>query len=44
MEELKLGPNGSLIYCIDFLSTNISWLTDKLELIKDKILLVDLPG
>ena len=31
MEELKLGPNGSLIYAMEFLKTNITWLFDKLR-------------
>lgn len=28
MDELKLGPNGGLLYCIDFLLANFSWLKD----------------
>lgn len=34
MEELNLGPNGSLIYAMDFLKTNISWLIEKLQSFK----------
>ena len=31
MDELKLGPNGGLVYCIDFLEKNMDWLKEKLE-------------
>ena len=31
MEELELGPNGSLIYCMEYLYDHIDWLLDKLE-------------
>ena len=30
MEEFKLGPNGSMIYCMEFLLTNIDWLITKI--------------
>ena len=30
MEHYKLGPNGGLIYCMEFLEKNISWLLDEL--------------
>ena len=26
MEELKLGPNGALIYCMEYLLLNLDWL------------------
>ena len=26
MEELKFGPNGGLIFCMEYLLENISWL------------------
>ena len=31
MAELDLGPNGALIYCMDFVWENIEWLTLKLK-------------
>lgn len=31
MEELKLGPNGGMIYCLEFLLTNREWLFEKIE-------------
>ncbi|XP_075511863.1 GPN-loop GTPase QQT1-like isoform X2 [Primulina tabacum] len=31
MAEHSLGPNGSLIYCMDYLEKNIDWLESKLK-------------
>lgn len=31
MNELKLGPNGALIYAVEFLEKNIDWLFRKIE-------------
>ena len=31
MEEFKLGPNGALIYAMEFLEKNIDWLISKIE-------------
>lgn len=42
--ELSLGPNGSLLYAMEFLEKNISWLEKKLEEHKDKYILFDFPG
>ncbi|XVF39797.1 hypothetical protein PTKIN_Ptkin01aG0061300 [Pterospermum kingtungense] len=45
MTEHSLGPNGGLVYCMDYLEKNIDWLLSKLEpLLKDHYLLFDLPG
>eukprot|EP00877_Chromochloris_zofingiensis_P014559 jgi/Chrzof1/9357/UNPLg00328.t1 len=30
MQELKLGPNGGLVYCMDFVEQNLDWLREKL--------------
>lgn len=30
MDELKLGPNGGLLYCTDFLASNFTWLEDQI--------------
>ena len=30
-EELKLGPNGGLIYCMQYLVEHMEWLEDKLS-------------
>ncbi|PKA57123.1 hypothetical protein AXF42_Ash002427 [Apostasia shenzhenica] len=45
MAEHSLGPNGGLVYCMDYLERNIDWLQEKLKpLIKDHYLLFDFPG
>ena len=48
MEEYKLGPNGGMLYCADFLHTNLQWLSDEIEkkLLNDKCryFIFDLPG
>ena len=48
MEEYKLGPNGSMIFCIEFLQANIHWLIDKIRALHRekgiKYFLFDLPG
>ncbi|KAJ4701611.1 GPN-loop GTPase 2 [Melia azedarach] len=45
MMEHSLGPNGGLVYCMDYLEKNIDWLQSKLKpLLKDHYLLFDLPG
>jgi hypothetical protein len=46
MEELRLGPNGGLLYCMEFMEDNIEdWLTDELEGYGDgDYLIFDCPG
>lgn len=29
-DKLKLGPNGGLVYCIDYVQQNMDWLKEKL--------------
>ncbi|KAL3137991.1 hypothetical protein ABBQ38_005230 [Trebouxia sp. C0009 RCD-2024] len=46
-EKLNLGPNGGLVYCIEYLDSNLDWLQEKLELIQKNeatYVLFDLPG
>lgn len=31
MQKFGLGPNGGLMYCIEYLEKNIDWLLQKLE-------------
>ena len=31
MAEHSLGPNGGLVYCMDYLEKNIDWLESKLK-------------
>ena len=46
MEYLKLGPNGGLIYCMEFLEKNSVWLKEKLQPLLDGgyYFLFDCPG
>uniref|UniRef100_A0A6U3ZEP1 GPN-loop GTPase 3 n=2 Tax=Ditylum brightwellii TaxID=49249 RepID=A0A6U3ZEP1_9STRA len=45
MEELGLGPNGSLIYCMEYLLENLDWLQDELDNFDDdEYLILDCPG
>ena len=46
MDEFELGPNGSLIYCIEFLEHNFDWLMQKLEELGDagNYVVFDCPG
>lgn len=42
--ELSLGPNGSLLYAMEFLEKNVKWLDARLMENKDKYILFDFPG
>ncbi len=45
MEEYGLGPNGGLVYCMEFLCQNIDWLKDELESFDDDdYIVLDCPG
>ncbi len=45
MNEFGLGPNGGMLYCMEYLEANYDWLEDRLkELDKDDYILFDLPG
>nr|XP_032829297.1 GPN-loop GTPase 2 [Petromyzon marinus] len=44
MDTLKLGPNGSLIYCMEYLEANVDWLHAKLKALSGHYLLFDCPG
>ena len=45
MGEMKLGPNGGLVYCMEYLVDNIDWLEDALEdLGQDEYVFFDCPG
>lgn len=42
--ELRLGPNGGLVYCIEYVIDNRDWLLEKLGDYEDEYLLFDIPG
>lgn len=44
MEYVNLGPNGSLIYCIEYLAKRLDWLLDQLRKYSDYYLIFDCPG
>ncbi|CAJ0626354.1 3741_t:CDS:10 [Entrophospora sp. SA101] len=44
METYNLGPNGGMMYCMEFLEVNFDWLEEKLKELKDDYLLFDFPG
>jgi GTPase SAR1 family protein len=45
MDKLQLGPNGAMIYAMEFLEENINYLEEKILERKDcKYFIFDLPG
>ena len=45
MEELDFGPNGGLVYAMEFLTKNMDWLEEELERYgDDDYLILDCPG
>mmetsp|Transcript_26523 Transcript_26523/g.52858 ORF Transcript_26523/g.52858 Transcript_26523/m.52858 type:complete len:303 (-) Transcript_26523:127-1035(-) len=45
MDELQLGPNGSLVYCMEYLLENMDWLQEMLDdYDDDEYLIIDCPG
>lgn len=44
MEGLKLGPNGGLLYCMEYVEANLDWLQKKLQQHSDCYFLFDCPG
>lgn len=43
-EDLQFGPNGALVFCIEYLLENSDWLRDKLGEHEDDYVLFDCPG
>lgn len=43
-EELHFGPNGGLVFCIEYLAENYEWLHDQLGEQNDDYILFDCPG
>ncbi|KAF9028524.1 hypothetical protein BDP27DRAFT_1387064 [Rhodocollybia butyracea] len=50
MDELGLGPNGGMLYCMEYLERNFDWLEERLSELgregeeKDFYVMFDLPG
>ncbi|XP_062589803.1 GPN-loop GTPase 3-like [Saccostrea cucullata] len=43
-ESLRFGPNGGLVFCMEYLSQNFDWLQEQLEEVEDDYILFDCPG
>jgi len=44
MEECNYGPNGGLIFCMEYLMENMNWLDDQIADYGDDYLIFDCPG
>lgn len=44
MSNVHLGPNGALMYCMEYLEKNVDWLLKELSRFKDSYVLMDCPG
>ena len=45
MEELEYGPNGGLLYCMEYLLENMEWLQENMEQFgDDDYIILDCPG
>ncbi|KAJ8289322.1 hypothetical protein COCON_G00019810 [Conger conger] len=44
MDGLRLGPNGGLLYCMEYLEANLDWLRARLQPLADHYVLFDCPG
>ena len=43
-EELRLGPNGGLVFCMEHLTENFDWLKEQMDPVDDDYFLIDCPG
>ena len=45
MKNGELGPNGALVYCMEYLLQNSNWLHDELDqFAEDDYIILDCPG
>lgn len=44
MTDAVLGPNGGLIYCMEYLLEHLDWLIDRLQGLNSSYVLFDCPG
>lgn len=44
MQEYGLGPNGGMIYCLEYLEQNFDWLQEGLQKLKGDYIVFDMPG
>ena len=43
-EELRLGPNGGLVFCMEHLIENLDWLHEQMDPVEDDYFILDCPG
>ncbi|NXL92784.1 GPN3 GTPase, partial [Alectura lathami] len=43
-DSLKFGPNGGLVFCMEYFANNFSWLEESLGHVEDDYVLFDCPG
>lgn len=43
-ESLRFGPNGGLVFCMEYLAQNFDWLQEQLEEVEDDYIIFDCPG
>ncbi|KAI9164401.1 hypothetical protein H9P43_008252 [Blastocladiella emersonii ATCC 22665] len=44
MDSFGLGPNGGIVYCMEYLLANVDWLLEQLAPYRDDYLIFDFPG
>lgn len=48
MQQFNIGPNGALVYCIEFLEHNFAWLLKRVQNLRQEFdchyILIDFPG
>lgn len=44
MQEFDLGPNGAMLYCLEYLEKNVDWLMERIQGLEQKYLIFDFPG
>ncbi|KAL5293267.1 GPN2 family protein [Megaselia abdita] len=44
MNHFNLGPNGALMYCMEYLETNFDWLLEQLKKSSSNYFIFDCPG
>lgn len=43
-KDLSFGPNGALVFCMEYLIENLDWLHEQLDEAEDDYFLFDCPG
>ena len=44
MESFDLGPNGGLVYCMEYLLDHSDWLIEKMKSLESRYVIIDCPG